>query len=364
MLKRLINRARLAAVPFVFKKVSAPAVDVRHERVERPFSRHHAGISSQKVAEVFDAASRTVDHVERIAALDGDYCIDPSSGFVMRPGTRAVLKEAIIYDHPSVYPAMRKHDGHRETRIDEVVQFDHHWGITYFHFYSDVLHKLWMLDAWPGLVPDVPLVVSRRTFESKWFRFFRQFPEVALRRWLVQEPNETIRAKRVWVLRSMPFEPSYWHRTRSLVERFRKPVTPGRRVFINRPSTIGRYVDNVPDLVPVLERRGFEIVELDHATMERQVELFSSAAVVVSMHGAALTNLIYSGAPTRVLELIPDEEISCHYYWVADVMQLGGYDVVLGGPLRKNRLRYPRGKFSVDPALFAARLDRTLEGAA
>lgn len=361
LLRRARNRLRNTLVPFVYRKIDAERITTVHERVEHPFSETRAEVSDGLIAEAYDRESRSVDHIERISVVDGDYVIDPTSGFVRQRGTRNVLRDAIIYDHPSVYPDLMPRRTRTEVKIPECVQFDHHWGITYFHFYSDVLHKLAMLDTHPSVVPDVPLVVSRRTFESKWFRFFRQFSFVAGRNWRVQEAGEVIRSERVWLLRPMPFEPSYWQGTRALVSEYRQPVSPTKRVFVNRPAKIGRYLRNVDQLLPALHRAGFQIVELDNARMEEQIALFSSASLIVTMHGAALTNLIFSSAPTRVLELMPGEAISCHYYWVAKVMELGGYDAVLGGPLETNLLRYPRGRFDVDPDRFEQRLRRALD---
>jgi hypothetical protein len=75
------------------------------------------------------------------------------------------------------------------------------------------------------------------------------------------------------------------------------------RLYVSRRDASRRRVVNETDLLRPLLARGFEIVSLDGRSFADQVDLFRSAAVVVAPHGAGLTNLLFTGAGTRVLEL-------------------------------------------------------------
>jgi capsular polysaccharide biosynthesis protein len=51
--------------------------------------------------------------------------------------------------------------------------------------------------------------------------------------------------------------------------------------------------------------QGFTSVTLEGWTVADQAELFSGADIIVGVHGAALTNLIFSRSGTSVLEILP-----------------------------------------------------------
>jgi capsular polysaccharide biosynthesis protein len=57
------------------------------------------------------------------------------------------------------------------------------------------------------------------------------------------------------------------------------------------------------ELVNILTRYGFEEVDMDEYSIESQVNLFRYAKRVVSLHGGALTNLIFCQPDTDVLEI-------------------------------------------------------------
>ena len=52
-----------------------------------------------------------------------------------------------------------------------------------------------------------------------------------------------------------------------------------------------------------------------------QIEAFRSARIVISVHGAGLTNLLFCQPGTLVIELLPSNHIKSAYCWLA--MRLG-----------------------------------------
>lgn len=48
---------------------------------------------------------------------------------------------------------------------------------------------------------------------------------------------------------------------------------------------------------------GFNTVFLEDLSVPEQIELFSTAKVIIAMHGAALTNIIFSGKSTTIIEI-------------------------------------------------------------
>jgi hypothetical protein len=86
-----------------------------------------------------------------------------------------------------------------------------------------------------------------------------------------------------------------------------------RRIYISRAKAKTRRVLNESELLPVLDRYGFEVVRAEELSYQQQVHLFYEAETVVGPHGAGLTNLLFS-EHCRVLEFHPANLIKTHYF--------------------------------------------------
>ena len=79
---------------------------------------------------------------------------------------------------------------------------------------------------------------------------------------------------------------------------------PRRRLFIDRSDAPKRRIENLPALRPVLDAFGFEVVRLAGLGLAEQARLFHDAELIVANHGAALANLVFCRAGTRVLQVL------------------------------------------------------------
>ncbi|PVY39070.1 glycosyltransferase family 61 protein [Pontibacter virosus] len=86
-----------------------------------------------------------------------------------------------------------------------------------------------------------------------------------------------------------------------------------RRIYISRANAKTRRVLNEQELLPLLDKYGFEMVRAEDLTYQQQVQLFYEAEVVIAPHGAGLTNLLFS-EQCQVLEFHPANLIKTHYF--------------------------------------------------
>lgn len=77
---------------------------------------------------------------------------------------------------------------------------------------------------------------------------------------------------------------------------------PARRVLVSRARAT-RPLSNQSELDPVLDELGVEVLVSEDLTLERQIEVFSQAQLVVGAHGAGLHNHVFSRPGTAVVEL-------------------------------------------------------------
>jgi capsular polysaccharide biosynthesis protein len=112
-------------------------------------------------------------------------------------------------------------------------------------------------------------------------------------------------------------------------ETLNKDVTaapPSRLVYISRGKAERRKITNEKDLLLVLKKFQFEIVYCEDLSLQEQRNLFSQTKVLVSNHGAGLTNMIFMPAATSVLELRyqNDRHNNC-YYALASALDIDYY---------------------------------------
>jgi len=106
------------------------------------------------------------------------------------------------------------------------------------------------------------------------------------------------------------------------IEYFRDKVLPKREskkvnlIFISRIKASSRRLINEDEIFESLSPYGFERYILEDLSIEAQIELFYDAEYVVGIHGAGLTNILFSHQ-IKVLELFPSEFCELHYYYLA-----------------------------------------------
>lgn len=77
---------------------------------------------------------------------------------------------------------------------------------------------------------------------------------------------------------------------------------PWRRVYISRANASRRII-NEPELLPLLQEYGFEVVYTEKLTMAEEIQLFAESVVVAGAHGAGMINPIFCNPGAIVIEL-------------------------------------------------------------
>jgi hypothetical protein len=92
-----------------------------------------------------------------------------------------------------------------------------------------------------------------------------------------------------------------------------KEKHPTRKIYISRSRATKRRVKNEKELLPVLEKYGFEVVFPELLSYREQVQLFYESKVIAGPHGAGFTNTFFAQNPA-VLELHPATAVKPHYF--------------------------------------------------
>jgi capsular polysaccharide biosynthesis protein len=102
-----------------------------------------------------------------------------------------------------------------------------------------------------------------------------------------------------------------------------------------------------------LQPLGFEMVCPGHMSFREQAAVFSTAEIVVAVHGAALTNLVYAGHCRAMIELFPADSLKTTYMRLAE--RIGAdYHPCLGGVGDRHQ------SFSIEPGLLLEAVEKAV----
>lgn len=201
---------------------------------------------------------------------------------------------------PAVVPA----DGYAALVHDQ-------WtGANYYHWMADSLPRLLLLrQARPNcpLVMPAPITAHARTTAA--LLGFTQL--------LAVPPGHILRVPSL-LLPEHTAPPGF--QDPALIRQLREELTAGllqgrprptprRRVYVSRNRQALRRLANEADVLGLLEQHGFETVFFEELSFEQQALLLLETAVLLGVHGANLTNMLFMQPGTMAIELINAEKL-------------------------------------------------------
>jgi capsular polysaccharide biosynthesis protein len=230
--------------------------------------------------------------------------------------TRSVLERAPDYYAPKRRPTVAKSGNYFSLLVI--------WSksLNYYHWLHDTVERLFRVQ--PHLPEDIRYIVplNLQPIHLETLRL------VGIR----EDQLSPFDGEEVWQLERLYFsnctthsghdwrEADEWLRDGILEAYQIDPKGPTRRLFLSRRLASSRRVINEPLVEEYLEQFGFETCMPEALTFREQVELFSQAQVVVSIHGAGLTNILFAPAGLIVVDMIPPSKMENAYlFWTMSV---------------------------------------------
>lgn len=254
-------------------------------------------------------------------------------GAVLTPGGRLLADVSVELGRPpethSVFDAV---PGVPRGERGTVVVLSAAGGASYFHWLFDVLPRLDVLRR-SGVHLDGAELYLVNSTRAPFQRETLERLGVPLQRVLESQASPLVEAGRL-LAPSLPGLSG--NPTRRACEFLRETFLSGRsegvrgrRIYVSRARAASRRVVNEEEVLPVLERFGYELVELEALPFAEQVALFASAERVVAPHGAGLSNLVFCTPGTPVLEIFAPTYVNV-CYWALSNQVDAGYHYLLG----------------------------------
>ena len=194
-------------------------------------------------------------------------------------------------------------------------------GTNYFHFLFDIISKLEMFSQIIDLKNiDYFYMQGNYEWQKKLLKNF-EIPETKL---IDCNDFRYIEAERLLVSEHPWYKSGYFQKEikdlpewiifflRKKFLKLSEKFDCSNRVFIDRSDSNFDHCKliNNNEIKSFLLKRGFQSFEVSKLKFSEQIYLFQNAKTIVSPHGAALSNLVFSSKNLNLIELIPNNHPS------------------------------------------------------
>lgn len=216
------------------------------------------------------------------------------------------------------------------------------WQGAFYHWIYEVLPRLTLLEK-AGARYDELFVEQHFSFQKESLRLLGIPPETIIN----AKEFDAVSANELLVT-SIPGRggPVPKWALQALQERFSPllPKLPRHKLYISRRDAKVRRIVNEDELIALLKKLGYEVIEMTKHSLLEQMALFQSADSIITPHGAALSHLVFCKPETRVLEFFSHEYVNPCYFVISEQLQLR-YAHLFG----KKRANKKGGSLSTDP---------------
>jgi len=102
---------------------------------------------------------------------------------------------------------------------------------------------------------------------------------------------------------------------------------PKRMIYLQRLNNKLRPISNLDLLEDMIEKLGFEFIDVGILTFKEQLKLFSEAKLVIGVSGAAFTNILFMQPESYAISLYPSTK-STNYYVFQPLADSAGVNLI------------------------------------
>ena len=201
---------------------------------------------------------------------------------------------------------------------------------NYFHFLLDCGLQLFIMNKKKVKVDNLILFSEKNIHREKFIKIF--FPKINI---IYCNANETITVKKLVFL--SPFYLSTYLSTKStqifkkykifLVKKLKilDLKLANKKIFINRKES--RQVSNLVNFKDTIKFK--ETFFSSNESIKSQSDKIQKASIIIGLHGAGLTNILFSNKRSKIIELLPEYYPSSVFERLSKALELSYKNIIL-----------------------------------
>jgi capsular polysaccharide biosynthesis protein len=212
----------------------------------------------------------------------------------------------------------------KKAKLDKGIWVTQNWTWMYFHWLTDALTRLIASENYL----DSHKVILPASYEQ--FSFISESLEFLGYSiyWLKEDVRLNVKEL---ILPSHTASPGNFND--EILKKVRskfsiRESSNSRLIYISRAKATQRHVENEVELIDLLVSYGFEIHVFEEYSFVKQVELMNETSVLIGLHGAGLTNMLFMNSGGKVMEIRNqnDTKNNC-YFSMSSALDLDYYYV-------------------------------------
>lgn len=207
----------------------------------------------------------------------------------------------------------------RKTRhVDKAVWIINDWTSGFFHWITEALPRLEACkDYMNGHAVLLPMSYSGIRFVQESLTLL-QVPIIYYDTAVPLSVNEILVPSHTAPTGN--YNKKFIHGLRSRLVLQASNETSSNRIYISRRKAEKRRLTNEDEVEAILRKYGFKVHYMEDYCLLDQIEIMSKANMLVGLHGAGLTNMIFMPAQSKIIEIrnYGDSHNNCYFTLAAE----------------------------------------------
>lgn len=193
----------------------------------------------------------------------------------------------------------------KRQKFEEALVIHNPWCPGYFHWITEALVRLFLYEK-SRKNQNIPILLPIQFKELGYV--LDSIASLSKRDIIFLEKNHIAKIQNLHFV-SNPTYTGFYHK--DIIEGLKKkilralPELPGRaqrKIYVTRKDANNRLIVNEEEVVALLVQYDFEVVSFEQMTFLEQVSLMQETRLLISIHGAGLTNLMFMAKGGSILE--------------------------------------------------------------
>lgn len=178
-----------------------------------------------------------------------------------------------------------------------------HWSHEYYHWFLDALPRIyWILKS----CPKPPGLILAERYQTPYVKWCLEQLDLDVVVYLRRKEKAFVENLILPGFCSS-FEAHRPRLARGLQSIFPSSPSCLKKIYISREKARYRKIKNESELKTLLEQYGYQIVIAEDLSFDDQIKIFSQTKVLIGLHGAGLTNMLFMRPEGQVIELRKEE---------------------------------------------------------